>query len=103
MSVEVVGDHISRSSPGGKSSETTGFGGATYTEYWSSAICGPLDRLTGCLTQAAVSRAVNDDDVRKGSLIPVATGNNHLTTVRRRVCPGSACTPVGTGPGSRQA
>ena len=42
MSVDAVGDHISRSSPGGKSSDATSFEGATYTEYSRFAIATPL-------------------------------------------------------------
>jgi hypothetical protein len=41
-SVDVVGDHIRRSSPGGRSSETAGFDGATYTEYFNPATATPL-------------------------------------------------------------
>src|SRR6185312_8608215 len=36
MSVDAVGDHIRLSSPGGESSDT-GFGGATYTEYFNAS------------------------------------------------------------------
>src|ERR1700733_9500309 len=93
MSVEVVGDHISRSSPGGKSSDTTSFAGATYTECWSSAICGSHDGSIACLPACLPASSLrvqsrDDDDVLDGSLIPVTAGNNHLTTVRRRACPG---------------
>src|SRR5487761_964256 len=42
MSVEAVGDHISRVSPGGKSSDATSFAGAPCTEYSSFAIATPF-------------------------------------------------------------
>src|SRR5579863_6078232 len=41
MSVDAVGDHIRRSSPGGRSSDTANFEAATYTEYFNSGIATP--------------------------------------------------------------
>jgi hypothetical protein len=50
-----------------------------------------IDRSTGGLTDSSLRiQSRDDDDVLGGSLIPVAAGNNHLTTVRRRAFPGYA-------------
>src|SRR5437764_1156615 len=42
IKVEAVGDHSRRDSPGGRSSETAGFDGATYTEYSRAVIIAPF-------------------------------------------------------------
>src|ERR1700729_559430 len=106
MSVEEVGDHISRSSPGGNRRTPP----ASEVPHTPSTGALPLQlprqrgQSTGGLTGSSLrAQSRDDDDVLSGSLIPVAAGKNHLTTVRRRAFAGCALHSVDTGPGSRQA